>query len=134
MTDAFLWRYRDTFSTEFQISAQIPAWRMQFTPDIIGRVDPKIEPFGKQLQDALGCGSMVQQKLFSNFLYCSRKSFRISSQLLTIKKLKINFIQRRRQSFLPAEIDPVQQGFLRFGDTVGVVSRALLLETPIQLF
>src|SRR6185437_4667433 len=30
MTDAFLWRYRDTFSTEFQISdSQIPAWRMQ---------------------------------------------------------------------------------------------------------
>lgn len=74
---------------------------------------------------------MIQQKLFRDFLYCARKSFRISSQLLTIKKLEIYFIQRRRQRFLAAEIDPVQQGFFRFGDTVGVVSRALFLETSI---
>jgi len=36
MTDAFLWRYRETFSTEFRLSdSQTPAWRVQFTPDVI---------------------------------------------------------------------------------------------------
>jgi len=45
-------------------------------------------------------------ELLGDFLYCAWKSFRLSSQLLTIQELEIDFAQRSRQTFLPTQVDP----------------------------
>ena len=52
----------------------------------------------------------------------SGKSFRIVTKFSRAQKLQLKLIEGSGKSFLSTEINPIEEGFLRFGDAVLVIA------------
>ena len=62
----------------------------------------------------------------------SRKSFRIVAEFVRVQKLQLKLIDGSRKPFLSTEINPIEEGFLWFGDAVLVIASRPLFASPIE--